>query len=98
MFYPQALNNADTLRLFAIFEVSCVTCGKGSSHDKTNVHRRRIARLIRDDKKRRHKRRREQDAMIDAFARTGLGGNHSSGSDCASGTPSDTEEPMTMEQ
>ena len=29
--------------------------------------------------------------MIAAFARTDLGSGHSSGSECASGTPSDTE-------
>jgi hypothetical protein len=89
-----ALNNADTLRLLAIFEVSCVTCGKSNVHDKTNVHRRRIARLIREDKKRRHKRRRDEDSMIAAFARTGIKTARGSGSDCESGTPSDAEDVM----
>lgn len=34
--------------------------------------RRRIERLIKDDKRRRHKRRKDQDAMIDAFSRQNL--------------------------
>lgn len=85
----QALNNAETLRLLAILELSCVPCGKsGLPESQPNTHRRRIARLIKDDKKRRHKRRKDQEAMIAAFAQAGLGGS-SSGSDI--GTPSDAE-------
>ena len=58
-----------------------MTCGKVNTHDNKNtLNRRRITRLIREDKKRRHKRRREQDSMIAAFARTGLGGRSRSGS------------------
>ena len=94
LYTSQALNNADTLRLLAIFEVSCVTCGKSNVHDKSNVHRRRIARLIREDKKRRHKRRREEDSMIAAFARTGIKTAEGSGSDDGSGTPSDAGDAM----
>lgn len=95
--HSQALNNADTLRLTAIFEVSCVTCGKSNVHDKSNVHRRRVARLIREDKKRRHKRRRDEDAMIAAFSRTGISAARRNASDGGSVTPSDVEEAMQDE-
>ncbi|KAJ3552073.1 hypothetical protein NM688_g4349 [Phlebia brevispora] len=70
-----ALNSAETLRLLALLELSCMLCGKSNLSDSQQaIHRRRIARLIREDKKRRHKRRKDQDAMVAAFARTGLGG------------------------
>ncbi|KAK7694759.1 hypothetical protein QCA50_001947 [Cerrena zonata] len=69
-----ALNNSETLRLLAIIELSCTT----TKHFNTDPHvqnstKRRIARLIRDDRKKRHKRRKDQDAMIAAFEKTGLG-------------------------
>ena len=34
--------------------------------------RRRIAHVIKEDRRKRHKRRRDQDALVDAFARTDL--------------------------
>ena len=36
--------------------------------------RRRIAHVIKEDRRKRHKRRRDQDALVDAFARTDLNG------------------------
>ncbi|KAG9314307.1 hypothetical protein JVU11DRAFT_5096 [Chiua virens] len=70
-----ALNNSDTLRLLASIELACYRCRLAlvdpRSHTKT---RRRIERTIKDDKRRRHKRRKDQDAMIDAFSRQNLDG------------------------
>ncbi|KAF7796406.1 hypothetical protein EIP86_007583 [Pleurotus ostreatoroseus] len=87
-----ALNTSDTIRLLAILNLTCLVCGKDSLPDpQQNTNRRRVARVIREDKKRRHKRRRDQDSMIAAFAKTGLG--ESSGSD--RNTPSDTEQRRT---
>ena len=41
--------------------------------------RRRVARTIKEDRRRRHKRRKDQDAMVDAFAHAGLGGEDEDG-------------------
>ncbi|KAH9950421.1 hypothetical protein B0H21DRAFT_723328 [Amylocystis lapponica] len=68
-----ALNNSETLRLLACIDLACYACRQAVTDPGMHKsHRRRIARLIKDDRKRRHKRRREQDAMVDAFARTAL--------------------------
>ncbi|KAI0695153.1 hypothetical protein BC835DRAFT_1415036 [Cytidiella melzeri] len=68
-----ALNNSETLRLLAIIEVSCYSCKHTLSNPELlNSHRKRIARVIKDDRRKRHKRRKDQDAMIDAFAKTGI--------------------------
>ncbi|KAH7883519.1 hypothetical protein F5I97DRAFT_2041287 [Phlebopus sp. FC_14] len=68
-----ALNNSETLRLLASIELACYRCRLAvvdpRSHAKT---RRRIERMIKDDRRRRHKRRKDQDAMIDAFSRQNL--------------------------
>jgi len=70
-----ALNNSDTLRLLASIELACYRCRLAlvdpRHHAKT---RRRIERIIKDDKRRRHKRRKDQDAMIDAFSKQNLSG------------------------
>jgi hypothetical protein len=68
-----ALNNSDTLRLLASIELACYRCRLAlidpRNHTKT---RRRIERIIKDDKRKRHKRRKDQDAMVDAFSRQNL--------------------------
>ncbi|KAI0815054.1 hypothetical protein BC629DRAFT_1468932 [Irpex lacteus] len=68
-----ALNNSETLRLQAIIEVSCYSCKHTMANPELlNSHRKRISRVIKDDRRKRHKRRKDQDAMFDAFARTGI--------------------------
>ncbi|EMD42132.1 hypothetical protein CERSUDRAFT_110680 [Gelatoporia subvermispora B] len=68
-----ALNNSDTLRLLASIELACCTTKHPVADPRIHaVYRRRIARIIKDDRKRRHKRRRDQDALVTAFARTAL--------------------------
>lgn len=68
-----ALNNSDTLRLLASIELACSATKYPIADPRIHtIYRRRIARIIKDDRKRRHKRRRDQDALVDAFARTGL--------------------------
>jgi len=68
-----ALNNSDTLRLLASIELACYRCRLAlidpRNHTKT---RRRIERIIKDDKRKRHKRRKDQDAMVDSFSRQNL--------------------------
>ena len=69
----KALNNSETLRLLAIIELSCYS----SKHSSNNAeiqhsHMRRVARVIKDDRRKRHKRRKDQEAMVAAFERTGL--------------------------
>ncbi|KAA1468689.1 hypothetical protein DENSPDRAFT_834085 [Dentipellis sp. KUC8613] len=68
-----ALNNAETLRLLASIELACYRCkqavGDPRSHFKS---RRKIERAIKDDRRKRHRRRKEQDSMIEAFAKQHL--------------------------
>jgi len=68
-----ALNNTETLRLLATIELACYKCRE--VHSDPRLHgkgRRRVDRLIKDDRRRRHRRRKDQDAMVDAFARQTL--------------------------
>ncbi|PFH50810.1 hypothetical protein AMATHDRAFT_75384 [Amanita thiersii Skay4041] len=68
-----ALNNSETLRLLASIELACYKCKQALSDPRLhNKARRRIERVIKDDRRRRHRRRKDQDAMIDAFARQTL--------------------------
>ncbi|KAF9787258.1 hypothetical protein BJ322DRAFT_983423, partial [Thelephora terrestris] len=68
-----ALNNSETLRLLASIELACYKCkqavGDPRMHSKI---RRRIAHVIKEDRRKRHKRRRDQDALVDALARTDI--------------------------
>ncbi|KAI0348546.1 hypothetical protein BDW22DRAFT_1320907 [Trametopsis cervina] len=74
-----ALNNSETLRLLAIIELSCYSCKPTISNTEVlTSHRKRIARVIKDDRRKRHKRRKDQEAMIDAFAKTGIEDGQSS--------------------
>jgi len=68
-----ALNNAETLRLLAIIELSCYACKQVVNDPQIqSSHRRRIARAIKDDRRKRHKRRKDAESMVAAFAKTGL--------------------------
>ncbi|KAH8099404.1 hypothetical protein BXZ70DRAFT_298006 [Cristinia sonorae] len=68
-----ALNNSETLRLLAIIELSCYSCKQVVNDPQIqNSYRRRIARAIKDDRRKRHKRRKDADSMVAAFAKTGL--------------------------
>ncbi|KAI0053314.1 hypothetical protein FA95DRAFT_1674346 [Auriscalpium vulgare] len=68
-----ALNNAETLRLLASIELACYRCkqavGDPRLHHKS---RRRVERAIKDDRRKRHKRRQEQDSMVDLFSKQNL--------------------------
>ncbi|KAI0698425.1 hypothetical protein C8T65DRAFT_660697 [Cerioporus squamosus] len=69
-----ALNNSETVRLLASIELACYACKQAMADPTTHsAFRRRVARMIKDDRRRRHKRRKDQDSMVAAFARTGLG-------------------------
>ncbi|OSD03171.1 hypothetical protein PYCCODRAFT_1434589 [Trametes coccinea BRFM310] len=68
-----ALNHSETVRLLASIELAAYACKQAMADPALHsAIRRRIARVIKDDRRRRHKRRKDQDAMISAFARTGL--------------------------
>jgi len=68
-----ALNNSDTLRLLASIELACYRCRLAVIDPRTHAKtRRRIERVIKDDRRRRHRRRKDQDAMVDAFSRQNL--------------------------
>lgn len=68
-----ALNNAETLRLLASIELACYKCQQALGDPRTHYKsRRRIDRVIKDDRRKRHKRRKDQDAMVDAFSRQAL--------------------------
>ncbi|RPD82454.1 hypothetical protein L226DRAFT_528615, partial [Lentinus tigrinus ALCF2SS1-7] len=69
-----ALNNSETVRLLASIELACYACKQAMADPAMHsAFRRRVARVIKDDRRRRHKRRKDQDSMVAAFARTGLG-------------------------
>ena len=59
--------------------------------------RRRVARIIKDDRRRRHRRRKDQDSMVAAFARTGLGGGMDAEEDSESGPVQDEGAPQPTE-
>lgn len=69
----QALNNSETLRLLATIELTCYrvkqAVGDPQKHGKM---RRKVERLIKDDRKKRHRRRKDQEALIDAFAKSNI--------------------------
>jgi len=68
-----ALNNSDTLRLLASIELACYKCNQALMDPRLhNKVRRRVERVIKDDRRRRHRRRKDQDSMIDAFAKQTL--------------------------
>jgi len=68
-----ALNTSETLRLLACVELACYRC-KQTVADPRSHHRsrRRIERVIKDDRRKRHMRRQEQEAMIDLFSKQDL--------------------------
>ncbi|CAA7258676.1 unnamed protein product [Cyclocybe aegerita] len=71
-----ALNNSETLRLLASIELACYRCKQPLADPRLHSKsRRKIERLIKEDRRRRHRRRKEQEAMIDAFAKQNLGGD-----------------------
>lgn len=69
-----AVNNSETLRLLASIELACYRCRLAVVDPRTHTKsRRRIERVIKEDRRRRHRRRKDQDAMIDAFQQHHLG-------------------------
>ncbi|KAF8078694.1 hypothetical protein FPV67DRAFT_1557949 [Lyophyllum atratum] len=68
-----ALNNSETLRLLASIELACYRCKQALTDPRLHHKgRRRIERVIKDDRRRRHRRRKDQEALIDAFAKQNL--------------------------
>ncbi|KAJ7630872.1 hypothetical protein FB45DRAFT_916799 [Roridomyces roridus] len=68
-----ALNNSETLRLLASIELACYKCKQALADPRMHTKaRRRIERVIKDDRRRRHRRRKDQDAMIDAFSKQSI--------------------------
>lgn len=68
-----ALNNSETLRLLASIELASYKCSLAVVNPQSHIkHRKRIERVIKEDRRRRHKRRKDSDAMIDAFSRQHL--------------------------
>ncbi|KIK70911.1 hypothetical protein GYMLUDRAFT_32993 [Collybiopsis luxurians FD-317 M1] len=68
-----ALNNSETLRLLASIELACYKCKNALTDPlKAGRDRRKIERVIKDDRRRRHRRRKDQEALIDAFAKSNI--------------------------
>ncbi|KAK7468823.1 hypothetical protein VKT23_003324 [Stygiomarasmius scandens] len=68
-----ALNNSETLRLLASIELACYKCKNVLQDPRhSSKSRRRIERIIKEDRRRRHRRRKDQEALIDAFAKQNL--------------------------
>ncbi|KAF8922653.1 hypothetical protein CPB85DRAFT_1427937 [Mucidula mucida] len=69
-----ALNNSDTLRLIASIELACYKSKQALTDPRLhNKGRRRIERIIKDDRRKRHRRRKDQEALVDAFSKQSLG-------------------------
>ncbi|KAF8481253.1 hypothetical protein DFH94DRAFT_448029 [Russula ochroleuca] len=68
-----ALNASETLRLLACIELACYRC-KQAVADPRSHHRsrHRVERAIKDDRRKRHRRRQEQESMIDLFSKQDL--------------------------
>ncbi|KAJ3750503.1 hypothetical protein DFH05DRAFT_1467515 [Lentinula detonsa] len=68
-----ALNNSETLRLLASIELACYKCKNALTDPrKAGKDRKKVDRIIKDDRRRRHRRRKDQEALIDAFARSNI--------------------------
>ncbi|KAF9015090.1 hypothetical protein BDQ17DRAFT_1340467 [Cyathus striatus] len=69
-----ALNNSETLRLLASIELACYRCKQAIQDPRLHTKaRRKVERIIKEDRRRRHRRRKDQESMIDAFARQNIG-------------------------
>ncbi len=66
----QAFNNSETLKLLASIELACYRSEQATADPKMHTKlRRRIERMVKEDRRRRHKRKREEEAMTEAFSR-----------------------------
>lgn len=64
------LNNSETLKLLASVELACYRCGLALANPTLhNKVRRRIEKIVKEDRRRRHRRRREDDELVTAFDR-----------------------------
>jgi len=62
------MNNSETIKLLTSIEIACHRCRQTLADPKQhNKIRRRVERIIKEDRKRRHRRRRDEDAMVEAF-------------------------------
>ena len=69
----QTMNNSETLKLLASIELACYRCRATLADPKQHTKlRRRIERVIKEDRRRRHRRRRDEDAMVEAFGKQQL--------------------------
>lgn len=64
----------DTLRLLASIELACYRSKQLFSDPKRySSSRRKIERVIREDRRKRHRRKRDEEDMISAFGQQKLG-------------------------
>lgn len=57
----------------ASIELACYRCKAALADPRMhNKSRRRIERVIKDDRRRRHRRRKDADAMVDLFAKQNI--------------------------
>ncbi|EPT03872.1 hypothetical protein FOMPIDRAFT_50916 [Fomitopsis schrenkii] len=67
-----AQSNSETLRLLACIQLTCDSRRYPANSPQLSAHRRLVARMIKDDRRKRHRRRKETDNLVAAFERTGL--------------------------
>ncbi|KIY64207.1 hypothetical protein CYLTODRAFT_493291 [Cylindrobasidium torrendii FP15055 ss-10] len=68
-----ALNNSDTIRLITSIELACYKSKQALMDPRLHSKaRRRIEKIIKEDRRRRHRRRKDQDALVDAFSKQRL--------------------------
>ncbi|KAH8835721.1 hypothetical protein DL96DRAFT_1702689 [Flagelloscypha sp. PMI_526] len=69
-----ASTSGDTLKLLASIELAAYKSKDATSDPRSHAKaRRRVERVIKEDRRRRHKRRKETESMFDAFASTTIG-------------------------
>lgn len=72
---PQAVNNSDALKLLASIELACYRCKQAILEPgRYNKSRRRIEKVVREDRRRRHTNKREEDELATAFGQQTIAG------------------------
>ena len=67
------MNNSETLKLLASIELACYRCRQALADPKNHTKiRKRIERVIKNDRRQRNRRRRDEQAMVEAFEKQQL--------------------------
>ncbi|KZW00637.1 hypothetical protein EXIGLDRAFT_720872 [Exidia glandulosa HHB12029] len=88
-----AVNNSDALKLLASIELACYRCKQAIlDPGRYNKSRRRIEKVVREDRRKRHNNKREEDELATAFGQQTIAADEGS----TSSTPFDTHFPVDV--